>query len=229
MAFRCTYPDCERVFPKKWKLEEHECLHTGERRFACDYPNCSKTYIRSAHLRRHRLSHTGVKPFSCSFPGCSSAFSTKYNLKKHQAVHEKPKPYKCDYPGCEECFSKSSQLRNHSLICHSGISSPFKCTHDSCEEAFALPHQLAKHEKKHERAYVCNIESCALTFPNWTFLCKHTKQCHPKNFKCSVCGLQVSTGSNVRIEICIEQLVTFFSSILTCQLINQTGSCLCVG
>lgn len=52
--FSCTFPDCNEMFKKAFKLQSHMMIHTpsNETKFACEL--CDRKYLRKAALNKHR-------------------------------------------------------------------------------------------------------------------------------------------------------------------------------
>ncbi|XP_065884322.1 transcription factor IIIA-like isoform X1 [Dysidea avara] len=186
-TFACDFPGCDKVYPKQWRLKEHQCsTHTGERAFICKHEGCTKSYVRNSHLKRHiQMSHSEEKPFKCSWEGCGATFSVAYNLKKHKKRHDLPNPYSCEEDGCDCSFRKRSQLLNHVESCHPGRKQ-YSCTVESCSAQFTSKQKLEKHERRHVEGYNCPRPDCDVNVPTWTALQEHIKS-HPKSFKCTLC------------------------------------------
>jgi hypothetical protein len=79
--FRCTFSECNRVFPKECNLRDHIRTHTGEKPFQCSYASCKKSFSQHGNLKKHEKVHNGEKKFPCPFQGCGKKFSASYNLK----------------------------------------------------------------------------------------------------------------------------------------------------
>ncbi len=85
--YRCTWPNCDKVFVRKRSLKCHLDVHNDVRRFECSL--CSKKFRSKAHLINHENWHKGIKPFSCT--ECPKSFLTSGNLKKHLVTHSRKK------------------------------------------------------------------------------------------------------------------------------------------
>lgn len=122
--FKCTFPDCTKIYKKPSRLEEHERTHSGQvdtfkqtnssilfaniffltqkRPFVCLV--CNKSYFRDSHLQAHARSHLPEesRPFPCLFPNCSKRFWTAQHLKRHCDVHTGEKPFKVGRLSCQK-------------------------------------------------------------------------------------------------------------------------------
>jgi hypothetical protein len=79
--YKCTFKDCEKVFPKEFSLKDHIRTHTGEKPYKCMIKGCGKSFSQHGNLKKHEKIHTGEKNFTCDHPGCGKKFSASYNLK----------------------------------------------------------------------------------------------------------------------------------------------------
>eukprot|EP00039_Didymoeca_costata_P015073 m.251539 g.251539 ORF g.251539 m.251539 type:complete len:293 (+) comp16149_c0_seq12:3833-4711(+) len=60
IAFKCPWPDCERIFQSKSKFESHYRIHTGERPFVCEV--CKAAFHQKSTLTRHMKIHDKKTP-----------------------------------------------------------------------------------------------------------------------------------------------------------------------
>jgi len=79
--FKCSFPECNKVFSKECNLKDHVRSHTGEKPYKCNFPTCNKSFTQYGNLKKHEKIHSGDKNFYCDYPGCSKKFSASYNLK----------------------------------------------------------------------------------------------------------------------------------------------------
>lgn len=60
-----------------------------DKNFECLYPNCGKLFKRRYNIRSHIQTHLEDKPYKCDHDGCNKAFVRNHDLVRHKKVHEK--------------------------------------------------------------------------------------------------------------------------------------------
>ncbi|KAL6457680.1 hypothetical protein MHYP_G00346430 [Metynnis hypsauchen] len=182
--FNCMHADCGATFTRKWRLDEHESVHTGQRPLKCPVEGCGRSFSRKAHLNRHAHQH-GEKKIRCSMASCAKSFYSKDKLKRHvrYAHGDKDQYFKCTFPGCQMTFRKRRVLKLH-LAGH-GVSAPFRCSKAGCGMTFGTHVTRKAHEKTHT-GYRCPHADCQVVEHTWGKLQKHAAK-HPASFSCSSC------------------------------------------
>lgn len=108
--FKCE--KCGRAFKRRFTLQEHLKIHTGERPHKCDFAGCDSRFSTSGNLSRHKKVHyAGMH--RCNHAECGKLFMTSNLLSKHRAVHKKLQVKKCPTPDCNRSFATAVSLQRH--------------------------------------------------------------------------------------------------------------------
>lgn len=203
----CRY--CPFSTTRRYRLEEHESLHTGIGRHSCDV--CDKTFGAVTKLRQHKMRihdkqpthfcslcdfsgytlddvrrhnlrcHTGELHHACTH--CDAQFSSEVALRNHcKRVHQLQVCFsckQCDYTCGSEVTLKSHQDSKHSQV---------KC--NTCQESFKTKESLDIHQRIH-LAHQCQL--CPFASKTRQLLAQHLLSEHEegspedKPLRCSSC------------------------------------------
>ncbi|KAG7240524.1 hypothetical protein INR49_026808, partial [Caranx melampygus] len=204
---RCRY--CPFATTRRYRLEEHESLHTGIGRHKCDV--CDKTFGAVTKLRQHKIRihdkhpthfcslcdfcgytlddvrrhnlrcHTGELEHTCTH--CDARFSSEIALRNHcKRVHQLQVCFpckQCDYTCSSEVMLKAHQQSKHHQV---------KCT--TCQECFETKESLELHQRTH-LSHQCQL--CPFATKTRQLLAQHLLNAHEEGpledrpLKCSIC------------------------------------------
>ncbi|XP_057707960.1 zinc finger protein 142 isoform X1 [Corythoichthys intestinalis] len=138
----CRY--CSFTTSRRYRLEEHESLHTGSGRHACDI--CDKTFGAATKLRQHKVRiHHGKPALPCGF--CDYCGYTADDVRRHtRRCHTGDSHHNCT--DCEACFSSKAALRNHHKRAHQ-LRPRFAC--EQCNYVCNSETILRKHQQSEHR------------------------------------------------------------------------------
>ncbi|KAM9827264.1 LOW QUALITY PROTEIN: general transcription factor IIIA, b [Neosynchiropus ocellatus] len=172
----CSFLQCKAKFNKLWKLEAHQCKHTGLVR--------EKPISKGSGKRGKRC--PPQKPFTCE--NCDKSFRARYQLFRHGLRHSGEKPHKkrptavcslslCPADGCSELFASGTSMKNHMLRVHLHQRELYHCNHLGCEKCFRKRHQLHAHNYEHTQTayFQCTTDGCAESFVTRGRLKRHEK------------------------------------------------------
>jgi len=150
--YRCSFNDCNKIFPKECNLKDHIRIHTGERPYKCNFKGCDKSFSQHGNLKKHEKVHMGDKKFFCNYPNCGKKFSANYNLKIHYRSHTGERPYKCNFDNCERSFYDKGNLKYHEKTMHlaENMEYPYSCEHMGCNAKFKTEKEKMDHHSKME-------------------------------------------------------------------------------
>ncbi|KAM9851158.1 zinc finger protein 142 [Aulostomus maculatus] len=137
----CRY--CPFSTTRRYRLEEHESLHTGVGRHHCDM--CNKTFGAVTKLRQHKMRiHDRQPTHECSL--CDFSGYTLDDVRRHKVrCHTGELHHACAH--CEARFSSDAALRNHCNRAHQllGSLSCQQCEYTCGSEVTLKSHQQSKH------------------------------------------------------------------------------------
>nr|XP_046259316.1 zinc finger protein 142 isoform X2 [Scatophagus argus]XP_046259317.1 zinc finger protein 142 isoform X2 [Scatophagus argus] len=204
---RCQY--CPFSTTRRYRLEEHESLHTGIGRHSCNM--CDKTFGAAAKLRQHKMRihdkqpahscslcdfggytlddvrrhnlrcHTGDLDHACTH--CDAQFSSEVALRNHcKRVHQLQVRFSCKQ--CDYTCSNEVTLKTHQENKHPQVKCP------TCQESFKTKEILAVHQRSH-LAHQCQL--CPFATKTRQLLAQHLLNEHEegspedKPLRCSTC------------------------------------------
>ncbi|XP_059198675.1 zinc finger protein 142 [Centropristis striata] len=205
--YHCRY--CPFSTTRRYRLDEHESLHTGIGRHSCD--KCDKTFGAVTKLRQHKMRIHDKQPTHfcslCDFTGYTLDDVRRHNVRCHTGELQ----HACTH--CDAQFSSEVALRNHCKrghqlqVCFSCKQCDYTCgskvtlkTHQenkhpqvkcsTCQESFKTKESLEVHQRTH-LAHQCHL--CPFATKTRQLLAQHLLSEHEegppedKPLKCSSC------------------------------------------
>ena len=166
-----TNPHCEicgKGFSDIQNLNNHQVVHTGERKYSCE--RCPSKFSYFTHLKRHKRDvHHEEEVLRCD--KCGKAFSHEFNLSSHMLVHGAGESFQCDK--CNRTFHLQAHLKLHKKI-HEPKN--HKCP--KCPRSFTHVVQLLRHQTAHTGPKKFKCESCDIEFVRKETLGRHFRKKH---------------------------------------------------
>ncbi|KAK7086879.1 hypothetical protein SK128_020946 [Halocaridina rubra] len=191
---------CQKGFPSKAHLKEHDITHSDKCSHTCSY--CHKGFKRKNALKRHFQNiHTGSPDHvSCE---CGKQFSSQDIMEKHQESCGNLSVYSC--PNCCILYKTQSSLESHMLLHRedevkiAANSWPFTC--HLCEDRFSSKVSLNNHLTQTHSTHNVKCNLCNKTFKTDHFLMGHILRKHKignKEFPCKVCNKVFMISKDLR-------------------------------
>lgn len=195
-VYKCR--ECGVTFEKKWTMNMHIRIHTGDRPYVCEIPGCGANFARPQNLWRHHKTHTQEKPHSC--PICSKTFCERKDMLTHIVIHDESRKTQnrflpedmwhllnteiiFEFDGrevrtdsiCEVCgkiFEQPTMKKRHLSQVHEG-EKPFKCDQEGCDRSFTSKAGLERHLNDHTGEFPFLCPECPKKFKSSTELNQH--------------------------------------------------------
>ncbi|PSN55218.1 hypothetical protein C0J52_00617 [Blattella germanica] len=139
---------CNKIFGKKYHLNRHLLLHTGERPYTCE--QCNKSFTDKSNLITHLRLHSGYLPYNCEI--CNKCFNGKTGLNTHMLVHTGDRPFICEV--CKKSFRTKDDLGRHIRV-HTG-ECPYMCA--VCSKSFNTRGSFNRHSRLHSTQVMFDVE-----------------------------------------------------------------------
>lgn len=176
---------CNRVFRSKTRLQEHEKMHQGIKKYSCTH--CGMFFTASNSLKRHVQNiHLNLKPYVCE--QCGHAFADTGKLKTHELTHITEKNFPCAQ--CPRWFKTHEQLARH-VIQHDPVAKAalkrLKYDCSICNQTLSSASALNTHKLRHsEPGFMCN--ECGKRFTTKLSLKLHMRShSDDRPYKCVTC------------------------------------------
>ncbi|XP_057665113.1 zinc finger protein 254-like [Diorhabda carinulata] len=146
---------CGAAFLKKSYLQDHQLMHSEERRYGCKV--CGKAFKHRHTLSVHKKTHEDVRGFICEV--CGDSFRARATLHTHTLLkHSDIKNFPC--PSCNLRFNLKSSRDKHFVRKHTfNREKSFVCS--KCGAAYLNKTTLTRHiSDKHlgqAKYYHCTI------------------------------------------------------------------------
>ena len=120
-GFACDFPGCDKVYPKQWRLREHQCsAHTGEvKKFVANFLLTTKTHFPfSGHLSADTKDApnpmSGVLILSDTYKWATvrKSLSSVFKLKI-MFIYKYRMRLRCSKADCDAAFSVAYNLKRH--------------------------------------------------------------------------------------------------------------------
>ncbi|CAG9853926.1 unnamed protein product [Phyllotreta striolata] len=130
---------CGAAFLKKCYLQDHQLMHSEDRRYKCKV--CFKAFKHRHSLSVHKRIHDDTKSFVCEI--CGTGFSQRTTLVTHNLLkHSNVKNFPC--PSCNLRFNLKSTLNKHYIRKHTfNREKSFVC--NKCGAAYLNKTTLTRH------------------------------------------------------------------------------------
>ncbi|CCD26033.2 DNA-binding transcription factor ACE2 NDAI_0G02560 [Naumovozyma dairenensis CBS 421] len=80
--FGCLYPNCDKIFKRRYNVRTHIQTHLEDRPYRCEFRGCEKAFVRNHDLVRHKKLHA------------EKHMKTQSPIKKKNAIEEERSPVK---------------------------------------------------------------------------------------------------------------------------------------
>ncbi|XP_062574165.1 putative zinc finger protein 735 [Saccostrea cucullata] len=183
---------CGKILKRKWKLEDHLRLHSGERPYPCEI--CGRRFYSQMARSRHMDIHNSSRKRLCEICGifikCGSSLRLhQIRHRIHDDVSTKERsdianiPYVCEF--CGKGFCKKSPYEKHKLNKHEQKNKVKKTPEgrmicDTCGKSFSCSSTYRRHIALHTGKMKVTCEKCNMVMHKKS-LKRHMLKIHKKN------------------------------------------------